>query len=87
MPQKIETLVEKQVMYVCTKYHHSIAVTRTGEVWTWGQNMDGQLGNGNFDNKTAPIRMDALTGIRIIHAACGGSHSLAVSSTVERCIY
>lgn len=44
-----------------------------------GQNGRGQLGNGNFDFKTAPIRVQALEGIRIVHAACGESHSLAVS--------
>ena len=41
---------------------HSLAVTSTGEVWTWGESSDGRLGNGT----TTPDRLtpqSVLTGL------------------------
>lgn len=36
IPQKIETLVEKNTIFVTSKFNHSMAVTQSGQLWTWG---------------------------------------------------
>lgn len=41
---------------------HSMALTSAGVVWTWGQNNDGQLGDGTETNRASPIKVPGLTG-------------------------
>ncbi|HET9049492.1 MAG TPA: hypothetical protein VFN29_11095 [Chiayiivirga sp.] len=61
---------------------HSCAMTGTGNVWCWGQDTDGQLGNGNFVSRLLPSRAgssggsDIWTGASMVSA--GGYHSCAL---------
>ena len=63
---------------------HSIALKSDGTVWTWGENNDGQLGNGTSDGVYSsashpnPIQVNGLSGI----AAIGGGavHTIALKS-------
>jgi len=41
-------------------YHHSCAVTTTGEVWCWGANERGQLGDGTMTDQPLPVRVVGL---------------------------
>ena len=34
-----------------------------GQVWSWGENGQGQLGDGTFQDRSAPAPIDGLTGI------------------------
>ena len=38
------------------------AVTENGEVYVWGDNSYGQLGIGNTDNQTKPVKVTGITG-------------------------
>ena len=49
-----------------------------GELWTWGSNRHGQLGDGTVNSHSAPAPVSYLTGATAV--AAGGSHSLAVRS-------
>jgi len=44
----------------------SIAITDTGEVYSWGYNGNGQLGVGNIINQTIPCRVPGLQGTVVI---------------------
>ena len=65
---------------------HSLAVDNEGNVWAWGRNENGQLGNGTSSNySSAPVRVcdpehptDASKGLVAITVAGGGAHSLAI---------
>ena len=65
---------------------HSLAVDKEGNVWAWGRNENGQLGNGTSSNySSAPVRVcdpehptDASKGLVAITVAGGGAHSLAI---------
>lgn len=35
--------------------HHSLALLNSGKVWAWGQNLNGQLGDGSQANRAAPV--------------------------------
>jgi alpha-tubulin suppressor-like RCC1 family protein len=68
--------------------YHALAVTRDGELWVWGYNLDLQLGIEmlviNFKTRTPaamqylpfPVRVPELTGV--VSAAGGSRHSLAL---------
>ncbi|MER6348181.1 RCC1 domain-containing protein [Streptomyces sp. NPDC001595] len=56
---------------------HSLALRGTGTVRAWGDNSDGQLGNGSIGGETGtPGLVVGLTGVRDVDA--GYSHSLAL---------
>ena len=65
---------------------HSLAVDKEGNVWAWGRNENGQLGNGTSSKySSAPVRVcdpehptDASKGLVAIKVAAGGAHSLAI---------
>jgi len=46
-----------------------------GQVWAWGKNNYGQLGDDTIDNRHTPIRADQLTDITVL--AAGRYHTLA----------
>ena len=40
-----------------------LAVSEDGSLWSWGSNLDGQLGNGRMDRLTTPTRVVVLDGV------------------------
>ena len=54
------------------------AVESDGSVWAWGDNSNGQLGNGSTTSTSTPVRVPLLTGIREV--AAGGYYALARTS-------
>lgn len=57
---------------------HSLALAHNGEVWAWGNNAYGQLGNNSFNNAPSPVKVPNLSGVRFIAAATSGFSSFAV---------
>jgi alpha-tubulin suppressor-like RCC1 family protein len=51
-----------------------------GEVWCWGQNAFGNLGDGTLDNRPEPVQVLGLTGPATAIAA-GNYHTCALSQT------
>ncbi|MBA0692632.1 hypothetical protein Goari_010174, partial [Gossypium aridum] len=58
---------------------HSIAVTSTGVVYSFGSNTSGQLGHGTMEEEWRPQQIRSLRGIRIIQAAAGAGRTMLVS--------
>lgn len=56
---------------------HGLALSYSGNVWGWGSNDDGQLGNGTTDSSVLPTPVEYLTNVTRI--AAGSHHSLAVT--------
>ncbi|XP_069687800.1 RCC1 and BTB domain-containing protein 1-like [Periplaneta americana] len=77
-------LVGKEVIEVACGSHHSLALTRDGEVYAWGQNNCGQVGSGMSTNQSAPRKVNSLIGSkRTISIACGQTSSMAVLENGE----
>jgi alpha-tubulin suppressor-like RCC1 family protein len=45
---------EKNWQYITSGFAHTLALKKDGTRWAWGQNEYGQLGCGDFTNKTSP---------------------------------
>jgi alpha-tubulin suppressor-like RCC1 family protein len=37
-------------------YRHTVAVKTSGELWAWGNNLCGRLGDGTFTSRCSPVR-------------------------------
>ena len=57
---------------------HAAALRNDGTVWTWGYNLFGQLGNGDYLNSNVPVQVSGLTDVVAI--SCGHGYSLARKS-------
>ncbi len=57
---------------------HGLAVRSDGTVWAWGDNDNGDLGDGTTDGRLAPVQVLGLTGVTQVAAAC--DHGLALRS-------
>jgi alpha-tubulin suppressor-like RCC1 family protein len=49
-----------------------------GTVWAWGNNWDGELGNGSNTNSTTPVQVSNITNVGAISA--GGTFAAALSN-------
>ena len=63
--------------------YHSVGVTRTGEVFTWGRGNYGSLGHGNDDTIMKPKQVKSLMGNTVTHVACGSYHTAVVTREGE----
>ena len=70
-----------KVVYASAGFAHSVVLAgNRREVFTFGLNEHGELGLGNLESIFEPHPVQALYGIRIESVACGGYHTLALSS-------
>jgi alpha-tubulin suppressor-like RCC1 family protein len=58
---------------------HEMVLLSNGEVWAWGDNDDGQLGNGTESYSDVPVQVDGLNNVTAV--AAGGSVSYALESS------
>ncbi|XP_065932277.1 E3 ubiquitin-protein ligase HERC2 isoform X4 [Magallana gigas] len=79
-PRKVSALQNKKVIDVACGSLHCVACTDTGEVFSWGDNDEGQLGDGTTNAIQRPRLVASLLGKKINRVACGSAHSLAWST-------
>ena len=79
-PARVDSLpLTSRVCAVGAGGSHSLAITASGELLTWGHGGAGRLGHGDQRRQVLPKRVDALHATHTRLAAGGGTHSLFVS--------
>ena len=58
--------------------NHSFVMKSDSSVFAWGDNANGQLGDGTTTSTNSPVKINALTNVKSIRG--GQSHSLALKS-------
>ncbi|HWJ02650.1 MAG TPA: hypothetical protein VNU93_03150, partial [Verrucomicrobiae bacterium] len=76
----VTATTNQPVMYtaVVSGMGHTLALRSDGTVWAWGNNDNGQLGNGSTINSSLPVVIKGLDGV--VALAGGGLHSLALKN-------
>ncbi|XP_012973177.1 probable E3 ubiquitin-protein ligase HERC6 isoform X2 [Mesocricetus auratus] len=81
-PMKIKALDGIKIIQVSCGHYHSLALSKDGQVFSWGSNAQGQLGLGKQSGAQAkPQKVKTLQGIPLAQVAAGGAHSFALSLT------
>lgn len=70
-PKVIESFSGKKIVDVAVGSIHCLAVTEDGEVYSWGRNEQGQLGDTSNIARTEPALIAALDSKEITGVACG----------------
>ncbi|MBO9609520.1 MAG: S-layer homology domain-containing protein, partial [Paenibacillaceae bacterium] len=84
-PTRITALPEDPVAAVAAGPRHSLLLTASGAVYTFGSGSFGELGHGDEAPRSLPARIDALAGKPVAAIAAGGNFSLAL--TVQHEVY
>ncbi|MES2630809.1 MAG: hypothetical protein V4611_02540 [Patescibacteria group bacterium] len=79
------TLLEnKKIKNISVGGYHVLALTTDGELYSWGANWSGQLGDGTYDDSAHPVKVategTSLDGKQITAISAGGEHSMALTS-------
>ncbi len=57
------------------------ALTSTGQVYAWGDNTEGQLGDNSLTASDVPVRVQLPSGIKIVQLSAGYAQAFARTST------
>ncbi|KAL9851152.1 putative E3 ubiquitin-protein ligase HERC4 isoform 1-T1 [Geothlypis trichas] len=76
----VKELGNRIIVQIACGDQHAMALSRGGELFTWGQNTHGQLGVGSQTTLTSePQLVERLKGVPLAQIAAGGDHSMCVS--------
>ena len=78
LPVCVQALKGVRCKVVAAGDSHSLALSATGELYSWGSSDDGQLGHGAAERACLPVRIRKLEGAPIGSVACGLVHTVGV---------
>jgi uncharacterized repeat protein (TIGR03803 family) len=67
-----------QIVAIAAGAYHSVALDASGHVWTFGQGLDGQLGNGANTNVYVPTALTTIS--NVVAIAAGSYHTIALTA-------
>ena len=89
VPLAVDTtgaLAGKTITAIAAGYTHSLALGSTGQLFAWGNNSSGQLGDGTGISRPSPVAVDqsgALAGKTITSISTGGDHTLVLAAAPQ----
>ena len=69
-----------QIKQVAMGRQHTIALTEDGDVYTWGWNNSGQLGNGTTTSSNTPVQIQIGDGVRVSRVYADNYSSTALTA-------
>lgn len=80
-PELNKFLSELNITSIKCGSFHSLALTLDGEVYAWGNNSFGQIGNGSRKDQNVPIKIDGFNGDLATMISCGRDYSMALTKS------
>ena len=78
-----KALHDERIVAVSCGVRHCVAVASSGALFSWGEGAQGQLGHGDRVALLQPRKVKQLIGRRVVQAACGTAHTVAVGADGE----
>ncbi|KAG2457008.1 HERC2 ligase, partial [Polypterus senegalus] len=82
-PKLVEKLQDLNIVKVCCGSQFSVALTKDGQVYTWGKGDNQRLGHGTEEHVRYPKLLDSLQGKKVVDIAVGSTHCLALTDDGE----
>jgi hypothetical protein len=70
--------LKEGVLAVDCGFYHALCLTIDGKIWSWGSNLEGQVGNSNFVSALPLQEVTAGFPCKPLSIVCGSKHSLAL---------
>ncbi|EEB13666.1 uvb-resistance protein uvr8, putative [Pediculus humanus corporis] len=83
--QIIYSNISEKAINVVSGLEHSLILTESGCVLSFGNGSRGQLGNGTLNSIDQPSQIPALEGLKVINIAAGNWHSFAITDSGDLC--
>jgi len=81
-PHRINSLPETaRIVGLSCGQNHTVAFTETGDCYSWGMGIFGQLGHGTTNDKPRPTLIEALRGKKVVSVATGSQHSVCCTDS------
>jgi alpha-tubulin suppressor-like RCC1 family protein len=81
-PVSVSGLAGAIITAVSAGTDHSLALKNDGTVWAWGDNSEGQLGDGTKTASATPVAVSGLTNVTAIAATNRRSYAMKADGTV-----
>jgi alpha-tubulin suppressor-like RCC1 family protein len=73
-----------EVRTVTAGWYHTVVLKNDGTVWAWGDNRNGQLGDGTTTRRSTPVQVVGPGGVDFLNGVCAvsavGYHTVALKS-------
>ncbi|NXA93502.1 HERC5 ligase, partial [Melanocharis versteri] len=86
-PQLVERLKGIPLAQIAAGGAHSITVSLSGAVYSWGKNNFGQLGLGDMKDRDCPTYVGALEHWKTVFISCGADHTAVLSKEGLVCTF
>lgn len=63
-------------------YHHVAAIKANGTLWTWGRNIEGQIGDNTQIDRSSPVQIGAGTDWALVCASGQSTHAIKTNGTL-----
>ncbi|KAL9248146.1 hypothetical protein vseg_021502 [Gypsophila vaccaria] len=80
VPERVAPIDGIKMTLVACGWRHTISVTDSGNIYTYGWSKYGQLGHGDFEDHLTPFKLEALSNTTISQISGGWRHTMAVTS-------
>ena len=75
----LTSLAGEKISGLTAGSQHSLILTQRGKLYSWGRNLEGQLGLGNRTSLKVPTVVSALAEETVVEVAAGADFTLAVT--------
>lgn len=84
VPQPVQG-ISGEIKIVSAGFYHTLSVTKSGSLYTWGDGKEGKLGHNDDATRLLPTLVSEFMdrGIFIRTAQAGGSHTAALSGDLQ----
>nr|GEX48768.1 hypothetical protein [Tanacetum cinerariifolium] len=77
-PKSVDALNDFNITHVSAGWNHSGFVTESGHLFTCGDGSFGQLGLGDYESHSSPMKVSHFASRHVEKIACGMRHSIAL---------
>lgn len=79
IPKMISTFGNVKIVAIAAGFSHSVAVSDSGRLYSWGWGSHYKLGHGDTKSRATPTLVEGFDHIRFVSVACGNAHSCALT--------
>ncbi|VAH47934.1 unnamed protein product [Triticum turgidum subsp. durum] len=80
VPEKVSSVEGEKMVLVACGWRHTITVSSSGSLYTYGWSKYGQLGHGDFEDHLVPHKVEALKDSSTSQISGGWRHTMALTS-------